>query len=93
MDEQKSDLPTATRSPEFVDRIDTDKNGVPYEGERQLLVPTEERLDGFWTTVLMYHKGKLHGEPAIRYPDGLEEVWENGKFVRVFKLPYSDRPY
>jgi hypothetical protein len=92
MNKKKVELPTTTRSPEYIDKIWKDeKTGVPLEGKRFLNVYEPESPTGALSTELMFHKGKVHGDPAIFYPDGLEETWENGKFVKVSALPYPDR--
>jgi hypothetical protein len=79
------------RQPEYEDRVFTDKEGKPYEGQMVEMIPDMDTVSGFRSTHLWYDNGKLHGKPAIKYPDGQEEEWNNGKFVSVMKLPYKER--
>jgi len=79
------------REPEREDQIYKDKNGKPLNGQYFIAKPIEEGTVLYDLTELNYFKGKIHGEPAICYHDGLEETWENGKFLRIKNLPYPER--
>jgi hypothetical protein len=52
-----------------------------------------EATGGIRTTVYHFKEGKLHGTPAIQYPDGLEEDWDNGNFIKISLLPWSERSW
>jgi hypothetical protein len=79
------------RQPELTGKIFTDKNGIKYEGQRFIKIPNPDMPTGFQTIEVHYLHGKIHGSPAIVYPDGSEEEWENGDFKQLLALPYSKR--
>jgi len=79
------------RNPEWEHKVFKDDNGNPYEGERCISEYHEESATGFLDTRVWYHKGKLTGFPAIIYPDGLSEKWEDGRFIGIIELPYHQR--
>jgi len=81
------------RQPEFANRVFKDEDGTPYQGQRVivLLDPDPDSLSGLLHIKVEYRNGKLHGDPAIVYPDGLEETWEDGAFVKIKSLPYARR--
>jgi hypothetical protein len=79
------------RQPELSGKIFTDKNGAKYEGQRFIKIPDLNMPTGFQTIEIHYLHGKLHGSPAIVYPDGQEEEWENGNFTQLLALPYPKR--
>jgi antitoxin component YwqK of YwqJK toxin-antitoxin module len=80
------------RQPEFENKIFSGDEGN-YNGWRVLVSPDfeNEKGSGFVEIHIFYKDGKVDGDPAILYPDGLEETWENGKFVKVAQLPYKQR--
>ncbi|MDR0316038.1 MAG: hypothetical protein LBH97_03965 [Treponema sp.] len=79
------------RQPELVNKIFTGDDGDKYEGERFITVSNPAMPSGMSVTRINYHQGKIHGTPAIVYPDGLEESWEHGTFTGVYRLPYAER--
>jgi hypothetical protein len=79
------------RQPELLNKIFTDDKGNKYEGQRFILIPDSRRTTGYVETEINYLHGKIHGSPAIIYNDGLSEAWENGKFIKILDLPYSQR--
>jgi hypothetical protein len=85
------------RNNEYEDKIYTDEKGKPYQGQRFIIPPYDtERLKrelnaGDDSIEVWYKDGKLHGDPAIEYPDGLAEEWDNGKFVKTMRLPFHLR--
>jgi hypothetical protein len=79
------------RQPELAGKIFTDKNSVKYEGLRFIKIPNLKMPTGFQTIEIHYLHGKIHGSPAIIYPDGREEEWENGSFTQLLALPYPKR--
>ena len=79
------------RQLKFIGKTFTDKEGKKYEGQRFIQVFDPIMPTNFRTTEIWYNDGKIHGKPAIIYPDGLEEEWENGDFVAVLKLPFEQR--
>lgn len=79
------------REPELAGKVFSGEDGVKYEGERFIQINDDSMPTGFLTTAVNYRHGKLHGCPAISYPDGLEEEWKDGNFVRVKALPYAER--
>jgi hypothetical protein len=81
-----------TRSPEYQHKIFSNPEDKKlYEGLMFFDVPDLNHPTGFSSTQIFFSDGKVHGNPAIIYPDGLEEQWEKGVFVRVTELPYSSR--
>ena len=79
------------RQPELIGQVFTDKNNVKYEGQRFIQINDKSMPTGFITTEINYLHGKIHGKPAIIYPDGLEEDWDNGTFIKVSGLPFPQR--
>jgi hypothetical protein len=79
------------RQPELANKIFYDENKKKYNGQRFLQKADNEMPSGITLTEVNYLNGKIHGNPAIIYPDGLEEDWQNGNFVKVNKLPYAQR--
>jgi len=77
------------RNPEYENRIFTDDNGNKYQGTMFLMTPDFSQPLSFLNIEIYFEDGKIDGERAIKYPDGYEETWENGKFVKVYALPYS----
>ncbi|MCL2411889.1 MAG: hypothetical protein FWC97_09640 [Treponema sp.] len=80
------------RQPQLQNKVFKDDKGVPYNGQRVIVVPTKDKnyFSGYIETWVTYNNGKLHGNPAIIYPDGLEEEWDNGKFVKISSPAYRD---
>jgi hypothetical protein len=76
---------------ELEDKVFTDEEGEMYQGQRFIDVPDVTRPEGFSSTEVWYKDGKIHGTPGIRYPDGLEEDWNHGKFVIIRRPPYHLR--
>ena len=79
------------RQQDLIGRVFTGADGKPYEGQRFIQIHNDNTPTGFLTTEIHYLKGKIHGDPAIIYPDGREERWENGQFIEVTELPYTQR--
>jgi len=79
------------RQKELVGKTFFDKEGNKYEGWRYILEKNEKMDTGYDETQVRYKNGKLHGEPAIVYQDGREEDWQDGFFVKVAELPFSQR--
>ena len=81
------------RESDLTGKVFSDDDGNKYQGLRVIQVPTddEESIFGVIETYVEYNEGKFHGKPAIKYPDGLEEEWDNGIFVKVLELPYKER--
>ncbi|MDR0312708.1 MAG: hypothetical protein LBI14_03850 [Treponema sp.] len=77
------------REKELIGKIFKDKDGKPYQDVRFLQVPNRKYATGYMVTVLNFRDGKLHGSPAIVYPDGWEEDWEDGNFIKVSRPPYN----
>jgi antitoxin component YwqK of YwqJK toxin-antitoxin module len=77
------------REPEKVGKIFTDKNGKKYNGKYFYRIPDVNEITGFIATELNYLDGKLHGSPAISYPDGQQEEWKNGNFVKILRFPFD----
>ena len=75
------------RQKELEDKIFKDEKGVLYHGQRFLMEPSPDVPFASLKTEIWYKNGKIHGKPAIVYPDGLEEHWENGKFIEMYKPP------
>ena len=75
------------REPEFIDKVETNDDEQPLQGRFVRKTPCEEHPIGWITTEYYFTNGKLHGSPAIIYPDGRKEDWENGVFVRVTPPP------
>jgi len=79
------------RSNEYEDKVFTDEKGIKYQGQLFKPLPQSDDIRNqrcypcieFW-----FLDGKLHGNPAIVYPDGLEEEWIDGKFVKTLQLPF-----
>ena len=82
-----------SRQPELQKKVFADPDGKKYEGKRYIINPTSDSnySTGYINCEVNYHNGKIHGSPAITFPDGLEEEWNNGKFVKILSLPYSNR--
>ena len=79
----------SAREPELIGKVFTDEKGKKYQGQRFLMVLDRTMPSGFLNTEIWYKDGKVHGKPAIRYPDGLTEEWKDGNFVAVLDLPYG----
>jgi hypothetical protein len=79
------------RQPNLTNKRFTDEKGKLLEGLRFINVNDENMPTGFTTTRINYYHGKIHGSPAIVYPDGLEEEWNEGIFVKILYPPYSQR--
>jgi hypothetical protein len=77
------------REKELIGKIFKDKDGKPYQDVRWLCVPNKEYAMGAVITIINYRDGKLHGSPAIKYPDGWEEEWEDGNFIKVLRPPFN----
>jgi len=77
------------RNPEYEDRIFSDDKGNKYQGTMFSMTPDFNQPLSFLNIEIYFKDGKIDGERAIKYPDGYEETWENGKFVKVYALPYS----
>ena len=80
-----------TRQLEWEGKIFCDSDDKPHNGEMFYDIPDDSYTTGFLTTILHFKDGKIHGSPAIIYPDGMEEEWDNGAFVKVIKPPYAER--
>jgi len=80
-----------TRSPELEGKTFRDEDNILYEGQRFIDIVDHAYPSGFFSIEVHYLNGKIHGKPAIIYPDGLEETWENGKFIEVNEFSYSER--
>jgi len=76
------------RSNEYEDKVYTDEKGKPYQGQRFIILPNQDDFPNIKSIEVWYLDGKLDGRPAIVYPDGLAEEWDNGKFVKTIDLPY-----
>jgi hypothetical protein len=79
------------RSNEYEDKVFTDKNGIKYQGQRFIPQPQFNDIEddrSYPCIEIWYLDGKLHGSPAIVYPDGLEEEWTDGKFEKILQLPF-----
>jgi len=63
-------------------------NGEKYNGQRFIIFPDDGSSPLIKNIEVWYLDGKLHGNPAIIYPDGLTEEWREGKFIRVVDLPF-----
>jgi hypothetical protein len=81
----------SARQPELLNKRFNDAHGKPLEGLRFININDEKMPTGFSSTKINYHKGKIHGSPAITYPDGLEEEWNEGVFVKILYPPYHLR--
>lgn len=83
--------PEKPRHPEWENHIFSDEEGN-CNGWRALSGPDFDNPDGngYISTYLYFNDGKLNGDPAVIDFDGLEEIWEDGKFVSVKKKPYAD---
>jgi hypothetical protein len=79
------------RQSELAGKIFSDKNGNKYEGQRFIDIFNPGYPTGFLSTEIHYFNGRIHGSPAIIYPDGLEEEWREGSFVKTLAGPYSNR--
>jgi len=79
------------REKELIGKVFKDENGIPYQGQRFIQVVNLDTITGFMDTEMNYLNGKAHGNPAIIYPDGLEEQWENGSFIKTTHLPNAER--
>ena len=77
------------RDPELQDKVFTDENGEKYNGQRFIMSADDAFFDGYSKTEVWYKDGKIHG--TIVYSDGLEEQWENGKYVKTLYLPFCQR--
>ena len=84
-------LTMAPREPELIGKTFSAEDGTLLEGPYFFNEPNEEYATGFKTTEYNYKNGKIHGSPAIMYPDGQEEDWDNGNFVEISLLPWSER--
>jgi len=89
--EQHISRPDGPREPEFSGKVFKDEKGKPYQGERVIGIPDCSSATMYQEIIVFYRNGKLHGDPAIIYPDGLAETWEDGVFVRINDLPYAQR--
>ena len=76
------------REPDLIDKVFKDDDGEPLNGQYFLSVRNEKERFSTHTTEYNYYNGKIHGEQAIIYPDGLEETWENGVFIKINRPPY-----
>jgi hypothetical protein len=81
------------RDPKLAKKIFKDDNGRPFEGTICYTIPDKSLFIGFDTLIMQYKHGRIHGSPAIQYPDGLEEIWEEGEFVGILHPPYKERTY
>jgi len=79
------------REPEKIGQIFKDEDGKPLEGQKVLKQPDEDSTTGFIDTFYSFKNGKIHGTPAIEYPDGQEEDWDNGSFVKIALPPLMER--
>ena len=77
------------RQPELENRIFKDKQNKPYQGTMFLMIPDFSQPLSFLNIEFFFKDGKIHGERAIKYPDGYEETWENGKFIKMHLPPFS----
>jgi len=73
------------REKDLEDKIFTDENGVPYQGWRLVIITDPDEPYELIEIPVCYNNGKIHGKPGIKYPDGFEEYWENGKFMSIHK--------
>jgi len=78
------------REPDLVGKIFKDKDGKELQGQYFKRIIDFEAFGGSIDTEYNFFNGKIHGEHAIWYPDGLVESWDNGKFVKVLFPPSSD---
>jgi len=79
------------RQSELIGKVFTDEQGKKYEGQRFIQINRDDMPTGFLTIEINYLHGKIHGKPGIRYPDGQEEDWQHGTFLKISKLPYAQR--
>ena len=79
------------RQPDLVGKTFRDEDGELLEGQYILTVPSKTDKFASERTEYLYHEGKIHGKPAIIYYDGLQENWENGKFIEVRNPPFHER--
>jgi hypothetical protein len=79
------------REPKLAGKTFIGNDGIKYEGQRFIDIPDITMPEGYRTTEVWYKDGKIHGKPAIRYPDGQAEEWHDGKFIQVLSLPYNQR--
>lgn len=75
------------REKENEGKIFCDEDGQPYDELRILTVFSQDNPFKYSETFVWYKEGKIHGKPGIMYPDGLEEIWEDGKYIGVYRPP------
>jgi hypothetical protein len=63
----------STRIPMFIEKTFNDENGNPRQGKFNIEHPK---------AIVICVNGKLDGKPAIIFPDGYVEDWEDGQFIR-----------
>jgi len=78
------------REPELIGKIFKDKDGKELQGQYFKRLIDINSFGGSIDTEYNFLNGKIHGERAIWYPDGLVESWDNGKFVKVLFPPNPD---
>lgn len=81
------------RQPELVGKIFKDADDNPLEGTYILAIADDKQPTRHVTTTYSHKNGKVHGNPAVQYPDGQEEIWEDGSFIEVSKLAFSKRVF
>ena len=63
------------------------KENKPLNGRYVYKTPNPNHPTGWTKTVYFFKNGKLHGTPAMIYPDGREEDWDNGNFIKISFMP------
>jgi len=87
------DLTSPPREPELAGKCTTDDEGKPLNGEYALGYYDPESPVYYTRTIYNYKDGKIHGSPAIIYPDGQEEDWDKGEFVKISLIPFDEREF
>jgi len=71
------------REPSLVGKRFKDDNGKPRNGVFFINEDNKD-LPGFSiSTVYHFKNGKLDGNPAVNYPDGLMEKWIDGQYMGI----------
>jgi len=68
-----------------------DDDGKLLQGPFYFTITDLTQPTGVLATFYHYKDGLIHGSPAIAYPDGQEEDWEMGNFVRISQVSFSER--
>jgi hypothetical protein len=92
MPDQKQNEPEQiTRYPDLVDERKKDREGEDCNGQFFFSYPLPSAPTGMGYDMVYFTDGKVHGSPAVVCYDGLEEEWEQGKFIKILKPPFSER--